>query len=238
MTNSLEAALYIVSTPIGNRQDITFRAVEVLKSVNLILAEDTRHSRNLMNMLDIHTPLDSYNDINKEKKSGFFLNKLKEGQSLALVSDAGTPGVADPGFYLVRLARKEGIPVYPIPGPTAFVSALVISGLPTDHFLFANFPPKKSAARLRQLTEYQTGFQKGFSHVPTIIYYIGPNQLVKFLSELQSVFGDELHIVLARELTKKFEEILEGTPAKHLAYYAERKPRGEYVLMFHPHNKG
>jgi len=236
--NNFEPALYIVATPIGNLQDITFRAVEILKSVDLILAEDTRHSRNLLQKWEISTPMDSYNDFNKERKTPAYIKKLTDGLSLALISDAGTPGVADPAFYLVREARRKGLPVISLPGPSAFVSALVCSGLPTDHFLFANFPPKKSASRLKQLEEYKTGFQSGFSHVPTIIYYIGPKQLTKFLGEIQQVFGADLRVVLARELTKKFEQLLDATAAEHLEYYRERNPRGEYVLMFHPHNKG
>ncbi len=235
---SLTPGLYIVATPIGNLGDITFRAVETLKASDKILAEDTRHSRWLLNHYQISVECESYNDFNKEKRSPGILAELKEKKTISLISDAGTPGIADPAFYLVRMARQEGIPVYPIPGPVAGISALVASGLPTDHFLFANFPPKKSAARLNQLQAYKEMYHEDVKWAPTIVYYIGTMQLKKFLNEIETVFGSHTIVALARELTKKFEEISVKSVQEHIAIYQNKNPKGEFVLLFHPQNKG
>jgi 16S rRNA (cytidine1402-2'-O)-methyltransferase len=234
----LEPALYLVSTPIGNLEDITQRAIRILQSADLILAEDTRHSRILLNRLGVSAPCQSYHDHNKEKKTPGYLTLLRQDKSLALICDAGTPGIADPGYYLVRAARREGLRVVTVPGPCAFIAALSISGLPTDHFVFGNFPPRKSAQRIRHLKQWLKVSTNGLKPVPTLGYYIGPKQLRKFLMEIAAVFGSGVRVVLARELTKKFEEVLDKTAAQHLAYYQERNPRGEYVLLFHPQNKG
>ncbi len=234
---TLESALYLVSTPIGNLGDITYRAVEALKNVDIILAEDTRHSRTLLNHYDIQTRCEPFHDFNKEKVSARYIDKIKQGGRVALISDAGTPGIADPGFYLARLARQSGLNVVPLPGACAFIAALCGSSLPTDRFHFANFPGKKSARRLRELEEYKNKFGEG-AHAPTVGYYVSPHTVKNFITEIGEVFGMETRIVLARELTKKFEEFLDKTVAEHLVYYRERNPKGEFVLMFHPQNKG
>ncbi|MFA6342617.1 MAG: 16S rRNA (cytidine(1402)-2'-O)-methyltransferase, partial [Fibrobacteraceae bacterium] len=223
--------LYIVATPIGNLEDITFRAVRILKEVPLVLAEDTRHSRLLMDHYDIRTPMESYHDFNKEKVTPKYVEYLKNTGDIALVSDAGTPGVADPAFNLVRECVREKIPVLAIPGPSAMITALVSSGLPTDRFRFENFSPKKSAQRLHMLEELKETADS------TMIFYASPHNLLKFLEEIKTVYG-EITIALMRELTKKFEEHLVGTPSELLAHYKERVPKGEFVLLFHPQGKG
>ncbi|OIP53802.1 MAG: 16S rRNA (cytidine(1402)-2'-O)-methyltransferase [Fibrobacteres bacterium CG2_30_45_31] len=223
--------LYIVATPIGNLEDITFRAVRILKEVPLVLAEDTRHSRLLMDHYDIRTPMESYHDFNKEKVTPKYVEYLKNTGDIALVSDAGTPGVADPAFNLVRECVREKIPVLAIPGPSAMITALVSSGLPTDRFRFENFSPKKSAQRLHMLEELKESADS------TMIFYASPHNLLKFLEEIKTVYG-EITIALMRELTKKFEEHLVGTPSELLAHYKERVPKGEFVLLFHPQGKG
>ncbi len=223
--------LYIVATPIGNLEDITFRAVRILKEVPLVLAEDTRHSRLLMDHYDIRTPMERYHDFNKEKVTPKYVEYLKNTGDIALVSDAGTPGVADPAFNLVRECVREKIPVLAIPGPSAMITALVSSGLPTDRFRFENFSPKKSAQRLHMLEELKETADS------TMIFYASPHNLLKFLEEIKTVYG-EITIALMRELTKKFEEHLVGTPSELLAHYKERVPKGEFVLLFHPQGKG
>jgi 16S rRNA (cytidine1402-2'-O)-methyltransferase len=223
--------LYIVATPIGNLEDITFRAVRILKEVPLILAEDTRHSRLLLDHYDIRTPMESYHDFNKEKVTPKYVEYLRNTGDIALVSDAGTPGVADPAFNLVRECVREKIPVLAIPGPSAMITALVSSGLPTDRFRFENFSPKKSAQRLHMLENLRESADS------TMIFYASPHNLVKFLEEIKTVFG-EITVALMRELTKKFEEHLVGTPSELLQHYKERVPKGEFVLLFHPQGKG
>lgn len=229
--------LYLVATPIGNLEDITYRAVRILKAADLILAEDTRHSRVLLGHYGIARPSESYNDFNKEKRTPAFIERLKRGERLALICDAGTPGIADPAFNLVKAALAENIKVYPIPGPCALIAAVTGSGLPTDRFAFENFPPKKSAARLRKLQELKSRWGDEESHAPTLAFYVSPHNVRQFLEEIAEVFGGDLHVVLARELTKKFEEFRAGTAAELREWYRERSPRGEYVLMLHPQNK-
>jgi 16S rRNA (cytidine1402-2'-O)-methyltransferase len=223
--------LYIVATPIGNLEDITFRALRILKEVPLVLAEDTRHSRLLFDHFGIRTPMEAYHDFNKEKVTPRYVEYLKNEGDIALISDAGTPGVADPAFNLVRECVREGITVCPIPGACAMINALIASGLPTDRFRFENFSPKKSAQRLRVLEDLKANADS------TVIFYASPHNLLKFLEEIKTVFG-EITVILARELTKKFEEFLRGTPEQLLDIYKEKTPKGEFVLMFHPQDKG
>ena len=223
--------LYIVSTPIGNLEDITYRAVRVLKEVPLILAEDTRHSRRLLNHYEISTPMESYHDFNEKKVTPKFLEYLQNQGDIALISDAGTPGIADPAFNLVRACVAAEIPIRPVPGPSAMISALVCSAMPTDRFRFENFSPKKSAQRLRLLERLKEKAEE------TIIFYASPHNVHKFVAEIQQVFG-EIPLALMRELTKKFEEHLHGTPTEILAHFAQRPPKGEFVLIFHPQSKG
>jgi 16S rRNA (cytidine1402-2'-O)-methyltransferase len=228
---AMQGILYIVSTPIGNLEDITYRAVRVMQECDKILAEDTRHTRFLLDHYRITTHAESYHDFNKEKVTARYIEDLKSGQNIALVSDAGTPGVADPAFYIVREAIKNEIRVEPVPGASALLAGLVISGLPTDKFCFEGFAAKKSAQRLRRLQELQES-------VYTVCFYVSPHQLVKFLGEIQTVFGAQFEICVLRELTKKFEEHLRGPVQNWLLHYKERTPRGEYVLLFHPTKQG
>jgi len=223
--------LYIVSTPIGNLEDITYRAVRTLKECPLILAEDTRHTRFLLDHYDIRTPMESYHDFNKEKVTPRYVEYLKESGDIALVSDAGTPGISDPAFNLVRACVKEQIAVRAIPGASAMLTAMVSSGMPTDHFRFEGFSPKKSAQRLHLLERLKEKAEE------TLIFYASPHNVDKFLEEIRTVFG-EVPIALMRELTKKFEEHLHGTPTELLAHLTAHPPKGEFVLIFHPQGKG
>ncbi len=223
-------ALYIVSTPIGNLEDMTYRAVRTLQEVTLILAEDTRNSAKLLKHYGITTNMKSYHDYNKERKTAEYIEHMQTQGSIAVISDAGTPCVADPGFYIAREAIKNDIDVVAIPGASALLSGLVVSGMPTDAFSFENFAPKKSARRIKKLEELK-------EHNYTVCFYVSPYQVVKFLDEIHQVYGD-IRISLSREITKKFEETIRGTPTELLAHYKERTPKGEFVLFFHPNNKG
>jgi len=216
--------LYIVSTPIGNLEDITFRAVRVLKEASLILAEDTRHSRILLDHYGITAKMESYHDFNKEQVTPKYIEYLKNTGDIALVSDAGTPGIADPAFNLVRACKIEHIPVRAVPGANALLTALVASGFATDRFRFENFSPKKSAQREHLLQKLKNDGNS------TLIFYASPHNLVKFLSEIKKIYG-EVNVALMRELTKKFEEHLTGTPTELLEHYKTRTPKGEFVLL-------
>jgi 16S rRNA (cytidine1402-2'-O)-methyltransferase len=218
--------LYIVSTPIGNLEDISYRAVRILQQSTLILCEDTRHSRSLLTHYGIETQVQTYHDFNKEKVSAKYIKHLDSVGDIALICDAGTPGIADPAFYLVRECHRANICVSPIPGASALLSALVGSGMPTNDFRFMGFAPKKSAARL---TMFKSLVDKKY----TFCFYVSPHNLVKMMGELNQVFPEHT-FVLARELTKKFEEFLHFTPSQALEHYQERKPKGEYVMLFHP----
>lgn len=215
--------LYIVATPIGNLQDITLRAIEVLKSVDLIAAEDTRHTKILCQEYGISAPLTSYFEHNEDAKARHILSLLKEGKNVALVSDAGTPGISDPGFRLVRLAKEHGIPVTPIPGACACIAALSLSALPTDRFTFWGFMPVKSGARRRRLEE---AARIG----GTVIFYESPHRIVKSLRDIEEVLGDPV-VVVTREITKKFEERLEDKASVLAAHFTAHEPRGEFVLL-------
>jgi 16S rRNA (cytidine1402-2'-O)-methyltransferase len=214
--------LYLVSTPIGNLKDITFRAIDVLSSVDLIAAEDTRHAAILLKHYDISTPTTSFFDFNKEKKTAGLIKKLLQGQSIAVISDAGTPGISDPAFYIVREAIREGIPVEAIPGATAFVPALITSGLPTDRFVFEGFLPSKKGRqkRLQQLSEEKR----------TIIIYESPKKILKTLADLRQYFGNR-RISIARELTKKFEQIYRGSLEEICENADLLKLKGEFVIV-------
>jgi 16S rRNA (cytidine1402-2'-O)-methyltransferase len=214
--------LYLVATPIGNLDDITYRAVKVLGSVDLIAAEDTRKTKILLDHYAISKPLTSYFNYNERQRTPQLIEKLRQGQSIALVSDAGTPGVSDPAYYIVRAALESGIPIIPIPGPSAFVSALIVSGLPTDRFVFEGFLPVKKG-RKTKLGILST-------EPRTMIFYESPHRILKTLEEIRSTFG-ERNVVVARELTKKFEEIVRGPISSVLASLTSKPTRGEYVLV-------
>ena len=214
--------LYIVATPIGNLKDITHRALEVLKSVDLIAAEDTRHSKILTNHYQIKTPLTSYYEHNKLSKGEHLLGLLKEGKDIALISDAGTPGISDPGFSIIRLALENDIAICAIPGPSALITGLVISGLPTHKFIFEGFLPNKSTARRKRLQELS-------QEKRTIIFYESPHRLLKTLRDILEILGD-VNITCARELTKKFEEVKRGRAKEMVQYFTDKKPLGEFIL--------
>ena len=225
----MSATLYIVATPIGNLKDITLRAIEALKQVDLIACEDTRHTKKLTGHYDITTPLTSYFEHNKFQKSKYIIGLLKEGKSIALVSDAGTPGISDPGYRVIKDAIENGINVVAIPGPSAIISSLVTSGLPADRFIFEGFLPNKSAARKRRLEAFK-------DEKRTIIFYESPHRLIKSLGDMLDVFGN-VTAVCTRELTKKFEEIKRAPLKELISYFQGRKPRGEFVVLVNPKAK-
>ena len=222
-SNSTTGTLYIVSTPIGNLEDITLRALRILKEVDLIAAEDTRHTILLLRHFGIQTPLTSYFEGNELKKKEFIVSKLNQGDRVALVSDAGTPGISDPGFRLIQTAIENQIPIVPIPGPSAAIAALSVSGLPTDAFLFKGFLPHKSKKRrdlLKQLGEVRE----------TLIFYESPHRLSEALNDLLNILGDR-EMVLTRELTKIYEEVLRGNVSEIKKQIGERKLKGEITLV-------
>jgi 16S rRNA (cytidine1402-2'-O)-methyltransferase len=221
-TTVFPGTLYLVATPIGNLDDITYRAVKVLGSVDLIAAEDTRKTKILLDHYAISKPMTSYFSYNERQRTPQLIEKLRQGQSIALVSDAGTPGVSDPAYYIVRSALESGIPIIPIPGPSAFVSALIVSGLPTDRFVFEGFLPVKKGRKTK------LGILS--AEPRTMIFYESPHRILKTLEEIRTTFG-ERNVVVARELTKKFEEIVRGPISSVLASLTSKPTRGEYVLV-------
>jgi 16S rRNA (cytidine1402-2'-O)-methyltransferase len=216
--------LYVVATPIGNLEDITLRALRVLKSVDLIAAEDTRHTRKLLTHYGISRPLVSYHDHNKAHQAPHLLAHLQQGRSVALVTDAGTPGISDPAYYLLQTLLPHAIPVVPIPGPTAAIAALSVAGLPTDRFVFEGFLPTKSGRRQQRLELLR-------DEARTIVLYESPHRLVRLLQEVVAHLGPERRVVVARELTKRFEEILRGTASEVLDTLQNRTVRGECTVL-------
>lgn len=215
--------LTIVPTPIGNLKDITFRAIEVLQSVDIILAEDTRQASKLLNHYSIRTPLQSHHMFNEHRNAETICEKILSGKTIALISDAGTPGISDPGFLLVRTCLEKGIPVETLPGPTALIPALVNSGLPSERFCFEGFlPPKKG--RQKRLTGLE-------EEARTMIFYESPYRLVKTLDELASHFGSDREACVSRELSKMFEENIKGTLAELSGHYKIKAPKGEIVIV-------
>lgn len=218
-----QGTLYIVSTPIGNLEDVTLRALRTLKEVDLIAAEDTRRTRKLLSHYQIHTPMVSYYTYNRLWREKYLLRELRGGKNVSLVSEAGTPGISDPGYSLIQAAIEKGINLVPIPGPSALISALSISGLPAHNFLFLGFLSSKSGRRRRQL--------KGVKGEPmTIVLYESPHRLLSTLKDILEVLGDRL-TVITRELTKKYEEVARGKVSQLLDKFARAKPRGEFVLI-------
>ncbi|MBR5614891.1 MAG: 16S rRNA (cytidine(1402)-2'-O)-methyltransferase [Clostridia bacterium] len=215
--------LYLCPTPIGNLKDMTFRTLEVLKSVDLVAAEDTRNTLKLLNHFEISVPLTSYYEHNKAQKGGVLMEKLKSGQNIALVSDAGMPAISDPGEDLVKLCIEEGVEIVPLPGPSAFTTALVASGMPTGRFSFEGFLTTNKRSRKEHLEEVKNDTR-------TLIFYEAPHKLMYTLSDMLEVFGDR-EIVLARELTKKFEEFYRTTLSAAIEHYKETPPKGEFVLI-------
>jgi 16S rRNA (cytidine1402-2'-O)-methyltransferase len=218
----MAGTLYLVATPIGNLRDITFRAVEVLKGVDVIACEDTRHTRKLLNALEIDNKLVSYHEHNESERAAELTDMLVAGKSIAVVSDAGTPGINDPGFRLVQAAREAGSPVVPIPGAVAFVNAVVASGLPTDSLFFGGFLPAKTGERRRRLEE--------LSEIPaTLIFYEAPHRLIASLRDCREVLGDR-NASVARELTKLHEEIATARLSELIEQFENDTVRGEIVL--------
>ena len=215
--------LYLCATPIGNLGDISRRCIETLEGVNMIAAEDTRHTLKLLNHFGIQKPMTSYHEHNKKEKGEYLLGLLKDGKNIALVSDAGTPAISDPGEDLVKLCIENDIEVTSIPGPVAGINALILSGFPTRRFAFEGF----LAVQKKQKKEHLESI-KNDTH--TLIFYEAPHKLITTLTDMQSVFGDR-KIALVRELTKMHEEVMRTTLSEALEYYKENQPRGEYVIV-------
>ena len=222
------ATLYLVATPIGNREDITLRAIRVLRECDAILAEDTRHTGLFLHHLGIRKPMVSYFRFNEAQRKGEILDRLRNGEKLALVSDAGSPGISDPGQRLVAAARETGIRVEPVPGPCALIAALTSSGLTTDEFHFCGFLPHKSGQRRNRLRE--------LLRLPgTLVLYESPFRLERLIQEFEEN-APRRRIVISREITKRFEEWISGMPKDLLASLKERPRKGEFVVMIEPHS--
>ena len=221
--NSTAGILYIVSTPIGNLEDITLRALRILKMVDLIAAEDTRHTRRLLTHYEIDTPTTSYFEGNQIQKGEMLVTRLKAGASIALVSDAGTPTISDPGYRLLVQCIEAAIPIIPIPGPSACIAAASVAGLPLHNFVFEGFLSPKSGRRKRQLMDL-------CEEKRTLIFYESPHRVIPFLKDVLEVLGDR-RVTVARELTKKFEEIFRGTVAEAIEKLQETGPRGEFTIV-------
>ena len=216
--------LYLCATPIGNLEDITYRVLRTLKEVDLIAAEDTRNSIRLLNHFEIKTPMTSYHEYNKIDKAYQLVAKMREGKNIALITDAGTPGISDPGEDIVRICYEEGIPVTPLRAAPACITALTMSGLPTRRFAFEAFLPKDKKEHQAVLEELKT-------ETRTIIIYEAPHHLVRTLQELSDTLGGDRRLTICRELTKRHEEKLQMTLTDSLSYYEVNEPRGEYVLI-------
>lgn len=219
----MNGTLYVVATPIGNLKDITLRALETLKQVDLIACEDTRHTQKLLSHYQIQKPLTSLFEHNERLKVPSLIRQLQEGKTIGLVSDAGTPGISDPGFVLIREAIRSEIPVIPIPGPSAIITALIVSGMPTDRFCFEGFLPQKSAAMRRKLEQLK-------DEPRTMVFYESPYRVLKTLKAMLEIWGD-IPIVCTRELTKLHEEISRKPLSQQIAYFQKQKQRGEFVLV-------
>lgn len=221
--NTEQGMLYVVPTPVGNMEDITLRAIRVLKEADLILAEDTRTSSVLLHHYEIKNQLISHHKFNEHQTSQHIVERILGGDTVALISDAGTPGISDPGFLLVRECVHAGIEVQTLPGPTAFVPALVSSGLPCDKFCFEGFLPQKKGRqkRLQELKEEER----------TIVFYESPYRIVKTLQQFVEVFGEERHVSVCREISKVHEQSVRGTLAEVLAHFTEHEPKGEFVIV-------
>jgi 16S rRNA (cytidine1402-2'-O)-methyltransferase len=221
--------LYIVSTPIGNLEDITLRALRILKTVGIIAAEDTRHTKQLCTYFGIETPLTSYHDFNKEEKTAVLLQRLAAGVDVALVSDAGTPVISDPGYFLITQSIQAGINVVPIPGASAVLATLAASGLPSDAFRFEGFLPRKPGARTKRIERFRDSS-------PSIILFESPHRIEKLLMALHDGLGNR-RAVIGRELTKRFEEFRRGTLQELLAHVRSHPPKGEITLVVEGNTK-
>lgn len=217
------STLYLIPTPIGNLDDITLRALKILKQVDLILSEDTRTSGKLLKHFEVQTPMKAHHMHNEHREVTKLVDRILKGETLALISDAGTPGISDPGFLLTRACIEAGIDVECLPGATAFVPALVISGLPCDRFVFEGFLPVKKGR--------QTRLQQLALETKTMVFYESPHKLLKTLSHFQEHFGVDRQVSISRELTKLYEETFRGTLSEAVSYFEEHAPKGEFVLV-------
>lgn len=224
MDQEKSGKLYLCATPIGNLEDMPVRGIRMMQEADLIAAEDTRNSIKLLNHFNIKTPMTSYHEYNKVEKAEFLVDKMRGGQTIVLITDAGTPGISDPGEELVKQCVEAGIEVLSIPGPAACINALIISGLPTRRFVFEAFLPSDKKERGYVLAELE-------NETRTMIIYEAPHRLIKTLEELRGVLGDDRRIAVCKELTKKHETVYRDTIAGAEAYYTENEPRGEYVLV-------
>ncbi|XP_078164767.1 tetrapyrrole (Corrin/Porphyrin) Methylase [Carex rostrata] len=222
--SELKPGLYLVSTPIGNLEDITLRALRILKSADVILSEDTRHSSKLLHHYNIKTPLVSYHKFNEREREASILKRLHEGEIVALISDAGTPGISDPGTELVKMCASENVAVTPIPGPSALIAALSVSGLPTNEFTFVGFLPKCTSSRRERL-------QISSKEAATQIFFVPPHGIHKFLNEASAIFGDLRSCVVAREITKIHEEFWRGNLGEANKHFLGLRPKGEITLL-------
>jgi 16S rRNA (cytidine1402-2'-O)-methyltransferase len=223
MISSQKGILFVVPTPVGNLEDITLRAIRILQESDLILAEDTRTSGHLLKHLSIQKPLQSYHAHNEHKMLNSLVERIERGQKVALVSDAGTPGISDPGFLLIRECLKEGIEVQCLPGPTAFVPALVMSGLPCDSFVFEGFLPQKKGrqSKIESLREEKR----------TMVFYESPYRVVKALEQFAEVLGPDRRVSISREISKLYEETVRGTLSEAISHFKTKEPKGEFVLV-------
>lgn len=215
--------LYLVPTPIGNLEDITFRAIRLLKEADVILAEDTRKSGILLKHYEIHNRLQSYHQFNEHKSAEALVQRISSGEQMVLITDAGTPGISDPGFYLIRACLEANIEVECLPGATAFVPALVNSGLPSDHFVFEGFLPPKKGRQTKLLKLSESNY--------TMVFYESPHRLVKTLLQFSEIFGEDRKVSVSRELTKIYEETIRGSLSEVYNYYKDQKVKGEIVII-------
>lgn len=219
----MSGILYIVSVPIGNLEDITLRALRILKEVDLIAAEDTRHTRKLLSYYDIHKPIVSYHEYNETQMDKLLIAKLQAGSNIAIVSDSGTPVISDPGFTIVNACIKENIKIVPIPGPSSLLASVVVSGFPLHNFVYEGFLPPKKLRRIKKLMSLT-------DEKRTMVFFESPHRLVKSLNDMLEIFGDR-EIVIANDLTKMFEEIYRGTISSAIKKYTESAPKGEFTLV-------
>ena len=228
----MNGKLFIVATPIGNLDDITFRAVQVLKSVDIVLAEDTRHSKKLLLHLDISKPIRAFHEHNEREKTKAIIGEIYSGKSIALISDAGTPLISDPGYFLVAQAKKECLRVVPIPGPSALITALSASGLASDRFTFLGFLPSKKTARVKLLKSL-------INRTETSIFYESPKRILATLTDMHRIFGDNREVCLAKELTKVFETIQTDSIPNLIKYltFDQNNQKGEFVILISANDK-